>query len=241
MSKVRLQYEFNWKLTLFSILLFPILVSLGTWQLQRADEKEALLADWEEQQSLPPVPFNSEAKKQLRRVTVRGEYLPEKYWLKENQMLNGSLGYHVIMPFRVEETETVLAVDRGWVEGSPLRDFVPKIDTPEGIVEISGTLITPSDSKLIREADVRAKTWPHKILEEDLPVLGNQINQKLYPELLRIDPESRGALTVYWRPINISSAKHTGYAVQWYAMAIALFILYVFASTNLAAVLKKSD
>ncbi|VUD64138.1 hypothetical protein TDB9533_03253 [Thalassocella blandensis] len=241
MKITELRFEFNWKLTLFSVLLLPILIFLGTWQLDRADQKRAIQAQWEREQSLPPQVFQAidVEQRDFRRVTMRGEFQTEKYWLKENQMLNGQLGFHVIMPFKLDEGDTVVAVDRGWVEGSPLREFVPKVITPEGSIEISGALVLPSDSMLVREADVSAKTWPHKILEVDLPVLSSQIKQKLYPLLLRIDADSTGALTVYWRPINVSPAKHIGYAVQWFLMALALVILYLYASTNIMQIIGK--
>ena len=173
-----------------------------------------------------------------RRVQIKGRFKPEKYWLKENQVLNGQLGYHVIMPFESVEGELV-AVDRGWVAGSPFRDFVPEIETPEREITISGSLIDPSDSKLIREADVSAKTWPHKVLEVDLPVFSAQIQQHLYVKLLRLEADSPSAFDVYWRPINMSPAKHVGYAVQWFLLAAVLIILYIFASTNIAEYFKK--
>lgn len=233
------KFEFNWKLTLFTVVLLPLLVSLGLWQMQRAEEKRVLKDKWTQEQSLPPISFSPNQQSDFRRVILHGEFLPEKYWLKENQMLNGQLGYHVIMPFKLSDFEHIVAVDRGWIEGSPLREFVPDVKTPSGEIVVTGALVVPSDSKLIREADVRAKTWPHKILEEDLPVLSKQLGRTLYPQLLRIDPDSQGALTVYWRPINMSPAKHLGYAVQWFGMALALIILYICASTNIVQLLRK--
>jgi len=40
-------------------------------------------------------------------------------------------------------------------------------------------------------------------------------------------------LTTGWKLINQTPAKHHGYAVQWFAMAVALVISMVFSCTNL--------
>lgn len=239
-AKQKLTFDFNWKLTLSVIFLFPVLLRLSFWQVERAGEKKVLIESWKSQQSAEAVALDSThsaASKRFVRVYVSGKFMPEKYWLKENQIYNGQLGYNVIMPF-ISEDGRIVSVDRGWVLGSARREYNPTFETPSNNVRISGVLVVPSDSKLIREAETRAKSWPHKILEVDIPILSRQSDLDLYPKLLRIDPDSPGALDVFWRPINSSAAKHYGYAFQWGLMALALIILYVFASTNLAQLLK---
>jgi len=54
-SSKTLRFTINWKVTTFSILLMPILVSLGIWQLERAEQKQTILEQWETQQALPPL------------------------------------------------------------------------------------------------------------------------------------------------------------------------------------------
>ena len=231
---VKFEFDFNWKLTLCVVLIFPVLVKLSLWQIDRAEEKQQLLASWQVQRAQAPLLFNAaEDYREYQRVVVEGEFVPNYIWLRENQFYNGQLGYNVVMLMKMP-VGAYLAVDRGWVEGSPLRDFVPEIDTPVGPQRITGSLLTPSDSKLIREAETKAKQWPHKILEIDLTVMGRQSERVLYNKVLKIDADSPAALTVYWRPINVSSAKHYGYAVQWGLLALALIILYAVASTNIA-------
>jgi cytochrome oxidase assembly protein ShyY1 len=50
---------------------------------------------------------------------------------------------------------------------------------------------------------------------------------------VRIDSGQPGALEVDWQVINVSPAKHHGYAVQWFAMALALAVIFGFRSSNL--------
>lgn len=207
----------------------------------RAEEKQQLAEQWKVQQAQPPLSYESGVEySPYQRVEMKGKYLTEKYWLQENQSLNGKLGYHVVMPFETQ-TGAQLVINRGWVPGSPHREYVPEISTPEGEVTIRGTLIQPSDSKLIREAEVSAKTWPHKILEIDIDVMEKQAGLTLASKVLNIDVDSASALVVQWRPINMSPAKHYGYATQWALMAVVLVILFVFASSNVGELFKKRD
>ncbi len=237
-ERVTLVFDFNWKLTLSVIFVFPALIMLSLWQLDRAAEKKAIKAAWRKQQASVPVAFEPDREyPPYQRVVVTGQFAIDKYWLQENQFYNGQLGYNVVMPF-ITHGGQVIAVDRGWIKGSPLRDFVPEVTTPEGSYQLTGTLVTPSDSKLIREAESSAKTWPHKILEVDLAVMATQVDLAFYPRLLRIDPASSAAFVIKWRPVNMSPAKHYGYALQWALMAAALLVLYAFASSNLSAWLK---
>ena len=56
---------------------------------------------------------------------------------------------------------------------------------------------------------------------------------EVFPYVLRLDRESPAALTVDWRVVNVQPDKHTGYAVQWFAMAAVLAVFYILRSSNL--------
>ena len=43
-----------------------------------------------------------------------------------------------------------------------------------------------------------------------------------------------------WQVVNVSPAKHRGYAVQWFSMAAVLALLYLARSTNLWQMMKGS-
>ncbi|HBM82559.1 MAG TPA: SURF1 family protein, partial [Halieaceae bacterium] len=52
---VALKLDLEWRITLFTALLFPALIALGFWQLERADEKRELETQWAQRQSEAPV------------------------------------------------------------------------------------------------------------------------------------------------------------------------------------------
>lgn len=246
-SAPKFQFKPNWKILLFTLLLLPLLLSLGVWQLQRAEEKKTIQESWQAQQALPPVPFaeiKDSAEVEFRRVSLRGRFDGEHYWLLENRILDGKLGYEIVMPFITTEDELVI-VNRGWLPAGAYRSDLPQVPTAADVVSISGSLAQPSDNRFIAEQPEPPQQWPAKILQVDLATLGAHLNalgyeREPYRRVLRIDGEAPGAFTAHWQPINMSPATHKGYAVQWFTMAAALLILSMFANSNLAEALFKS-
>ncbi len=240
-DKPKFAFKLNWKITLFTLLLLPLLVSLGFWQLHRAEEKQTIQEEYRQQQALPPVDFSDvkTAQANYRRVRMTGKFLDGKYWLLENKIQDGRLGYHVIMLFQTEGDARV-AVNRGWIAAKAYRDELPEFSTPEGDLVLSGMLVTPADSPFIDESQNRVSEWPHRLLELDMNVMQRQMGEPLFPQALQIDADSPGALAVNWQPINMTPEKHRAYAVQWFAMAVALVILFLYTNSNIAQVLTRN-
>ena len=55
-----------------------------------------------------------------------------------------------------------------------------------------------------------------------------------FPYVVRLTPDSAGALLADWPLINTRPEKHTAYAVQWFLMALALLLLFVWRSSSTA-------
>lgn len=237
METEKLRFRLNWKVTLLTLVLLPVLVSLGFWQLSRAEEKQTIQQSWEHQQALPPEPLEHWSAGQAnRRVVVSGEFDDRAEWLLENRILDGRLGYEVVMPLRT--ASGLLLVNRGWVAAGEYRADNPVIDTPRGELRLTGTLKTPSDSRFIEQSDTGAVSWPYRLLELDTALMSAQLGEPLDTRVLLLDADSPAALTVNWLPVNMSAAKHQGYAVQWFAMALALSLLWLVSNTNIVALLR---
>ncbi len=56
--KPGLRFDLEWRITLFTLVMVPLMVSLGFWQLQRAQEKAHLAAAFEERQQQAPAPLS---------------------------------------------------------------------------------------------------------------------------------------------------------------------------------------
>ena len=232
-------FQLNGKLTLFSLLLLPILLSLGFWQLSRAQEKLTLQESWQTQQALPPKAYSPDDRQiDSRRVYVEGRFNTQHYWLLEHRMLDGRLGYEVVMAFSLTHEGDTLLVNRGWVPAGQYREDNPTLTTPKGTIRIAGTLKIPSDSAFIEQAKSLRQSWPQRLLEVDVELMAQQVQHSLAKNILLLDADSPGALLTNWQPINMSAEKHWGYAVQWFAMALALCILWVFSNSNVWTLIK---
>ena len=238
--------DINWKITLLSVLFFSLLISLGLWQLDRAEQKQTILDDWQKQQELPPLDLTNISWQELttsalkRKVRVGGVFNDKEYWLLEAKVYHGKVGYQVVMPL-VLDTQHIILVNRGWIAASAYREELPTFSTPKNYIDVVGNLIKPEQSSFVSENGGDRQDWPYRLLQIDITKMADQLGFKLVPYVIEIDPENTAALVAEWPKINVTPEKHTGYAVQWFSMAVALFVLWFFANTNITHILRKED
>lgn len=240
----RFEFDFEWRVTLFTLLLLPLMVSLGFWQLQRADEKALLAAAFERQQSLPPAPLgslNERAADELAYlpVVLSGHFRKAEHYLLDNRMQQRQFGNEVLTVFVLDSGELAL-VNRGWIPADPARQVLPEIGEPEGQVRITGHIyVSPGKPYLLADEPIDAQ-WPRRIQAVEMEKIAAITEGKLFPFPVRINADQAGALAVDWQVINVSPAKHHGYAVQWFSMAAVLALIYLLRSSNLWQLIKGS-
>lgn len=229
---VIMRAHFNWKTAILVVICLAILLRLGFWQLQRADEKRHIMADIQARMSQPAVPYESLPVNKIdnyRNVHVTASFLPH-YVLLDNQVYQGRFGYEVVQAAQLPSGQ-VLWVSRGWIAGDASRRALPQVKTPQGRQNLSGYLYQPTRPLQLAESE-QSGQWPRVVQSLELQKLYKQIDKtaKIAPSfLLRLDPQSPAALTRHWQLVNVQPAKHTGYAVQWFGMAVVLVIVYLAA------------
>lgn len=227
----------NWKLTLLCVLTLPVLIGLGVWQLDRAEQKREHQARLDNLQSRPPARLPEQSPDQiqpLRRVVMEGEYRPGRNWLLDNRQRDGRVGYEVVSPFELTDGRLLL-VNRGWVAGSADRRERPNPPVPEGPVTLFGQWRAPSDHPLLERAE-HNDDWPRVVLELAPAVFARALEAPVVTEAyVRLESGSPGALVTDWPSPRMNSARHTGYAVQWFAMALAVVVWFVLANTRWGA------
>ncbi|WP_051234496.1 SURF1 family protein [Marinimicrobium agarilyticum] len=224
---------FHRKVTVLCLLTFPLLLSLGIWQLQRAEEKRERQAELEAVQAMPPQSLPGADPAQLaehRRLILTGRYWQGRNWLLDNRQRDAQVGFEVVSPFELSDG-TVLLVNRGWVAGEPDRSALPNPGVPEGEVTLFGDWWSPSEHPLL-EGEPAGDGWPKVILAIAPQVMADTLGEPLYGHYVKLDDGSPGALTTDWQQYEISAAKHLGYAVQWFAMALAVVLWFVLTTTK---------
>ena len=218
--------------TLAAVAVLATTLSLGTWQLRRADEKAAAQAARDAALAAPPLrpggaPLGADAL-DGRRVELVGRFEPQRTLLLDNRTYRGVAGFHVLTPLRLDEGGAVVMVLRGWV-ARDVRDRtrVPGFPTPEGTVRIEGlaTADLPQPIVLSRQAGERDRGSP--ILQHlDLDAWRREQTAASLPVVVRQTSDSGDGLVRDWPLPGSGVDKHRAYAAQWFAMALATALLW---------------
>lgn len=219
---------FGWVLALVAMTLFSI---AGAWQWRRMHEKQAsldavqhVLADRTAQ------PLSIAADNQRTRAydwsAGAGTFDARGALLLDNQQNSGRSGVRVYRIF-VPEQGTPLLVDLGWLPLGGDRKF-PNIARIDGHVEVRGLLMPPPSSGLPLGAGVVRQGDGWLLTRVDPVAIASSLRlpAPLAPRVLRLDP----ALPIgYARDLDIlpntlPPQRHLGYAVQWFALALAVLV-----------------
>ncbi|GAB2515738.1 SURF1 family protein [Microbulbifer agarilyticus] len=230
----------NWPLTVLSLCFFPLLLGLGNWQLQRAAEKEGIQQQLDTRLSAQPITI-SDLKVPATYTPVRllGFYTDE-YFLFDNRTRHGRVGYEVLQVFETGSGGTEKArwlINRGWIPGSSHRDQLPQVAYPLAAKVITGFLYPNGDS--IDSADVLPAVAVHGRIQSLAQLRAQNIRLQEPDWHIRLSADSDTALLTEWKLLTTSPAKHTGYAVQWFAMAFALVVMWLLAATNLRQIVRE--
>ena len=247
-SGTGLRFDFEWRLTLATVLLVPLFVGLGFWQRERAAEKVVLAERWDQRQQLVPAPLaelTGESADTLayRPVRVSGEYLRDRQFLLDNRIQGGRYGNEVVSVLRRGDGGGLLLVNRGWVAADPARRALPEVPLPPGPVTVSGHIYVPPGAPYLLSDQVLDEGWPKRIQAVQVPLLAEVLaasgepEPRLFPYTVRLGAGEPGALAVDWKVVNVSPEKHLGYSLQWFAMALALGLLFLFRTSNVWSVL----
>ena len=234
----------NGKLTALTLLVLPLLLVLGFWQLERAAQKREMLDEFQRQQTLPPHSVNQlsltefDALPDYQRVSAEGVFDNDHLWLIDNKTRSGQVGYEVVQPFSIANGPLVL-VNRGWVKAGRLRSDLPEVAPIEGNVTLFATVRLSLKNRMLNSDLALPLVWPMVVLQLDAETAEHSVGQRFAEKQMYINAESQGALVTGWKTVNIQPEKHTGYAVQWFAMAFAIALWFCFASTNLATLIRQ--
>lgn len=222
--------------SLLTVGLLYVMISLGFWQLDRAEFKDTLQQKIEERKILTPVkidglPVTSDERR-FHPVKFIAEYDAGHTFLLDNKILNGRVGYHVLTPVKIDGAKTVL-VNRGFVPQEKTRDLLPEIKSFDGKIELSGLLdLTPSHGLVLAENVHDTTRWPVVLQYIDLDEISQLSGYELYDMVLWLNKDQVGSLAYDLPALNLNSAKNNGYAFQWFALSFALSMIYFFVNTQ---------
>ena len=227
----------RWAGYLLLTVVFAIVCSaLGSWQFNRRTEALAEVARIDANYDAAAVPvaealpdpeaFDIDQRWQV--VALSGEYLTDDEVVVRNRPFEGSSGFQVITPFRLDDG-TVFMVDRGWIaqnsEGRPSEVPPP----PSGHVEIEARL-KAGEGRI----DGRTSTG-NEFATIDLEELAERVGEPSYTAaygvLVQTGADADEPPLAAARPER-DEGPHLSYALQWYVFALMGFVGLAWAANQ---------
>ena len=211
--------------TLAALAGFAFLCGLGSWQLARFHQNQAL---WESfakgTDQLIDLPRASTPPGRYAHVRLSGRYLAERQILLDNMTHEGESGYRVLTPLERVGADTVL-VDRGWVprrSSGRLPDLAPPADT----VTVTGRAdFLPGRG--VDLADHPGAEWPKLMSYPKIDAVERVLGRPLYPQIVLLDAAEPAGFVRDWQPPGLPPAQHLGYAITWFTCAPVFLFLCI--------------
>ncbi len=213
---------------------FALFSSLGVWQLQRANEKRGIETRINARTTAPAMilepPLNwMPDEVEYQNIKVTGEFLPLGQLLIDNIIRNSKPGYDVMSALKIAGTEQILLVNRGWVAQGRSRNDLPEVELPEGLQTLAGIVRTPSALPFV-DASMTPLSMqaPFSLwLYADLEKYRSESGLQLLPFAMLQKSDNGDGLLRDWPAYRAKVAMHIGYAIQWFAFAIIVSIIFI--------------
>ncbi|HKT19601.1 MAG TPA: SURF1 family protein [Stellaceae bacterium] len=208
---------------------FLLLLGLGTWQVERLHWKEGLIAERQAALHAAPValPSSLAAARTLEfhPVKAEGEFLNAHELHLNAQSLRGAAGFHIITPFRLADG-AVLLVDRGFVPTDRAAPATRPAGELQGRVAVTGLLRLPeAKGWFTPDNEPQRNSW----FSIDLPAMGKAAGfAQVLPFYVDADATPNpGGWPEGGQTITDLPNHHLQYAITWYALALALVVIYI--------------
>jgi len=225
------QFRPRWRWLAAALLGATAFVLLGNWQLRRADERRALAAAHAAALRAPAVALPGRpieaSDYALRRVAVRGTFVPAQTVYLDNRIRRGRVGYEIVTPLRIAGSALHVVVLRGWVAGAGTRETLPAVPTPPGEQRIEGVALAAIPQRYEPKGAAPAgRVWQNLSVERFAAASG----LALQPILLEQHSASPDGLARDWPPVGAGAEKNENYALQWYSLAALALVLWIVLS-----------
>jgi len=221
-------FRANWRFAVLALLFCLFFSRLGFWQLMRADEKKEMLATQERFAMDAPVDWQSgdALPKQYQPIQVQGNFLPVTLLL-DNQHHQHQLGYDVLSPLVLANGKIVL-IDRGWIPSESDRTTLPSVTALNAKRAVSGSVYYPSQKSWLLGSVFDKKQGNIAVIELiDARILSQFLHKSVYPFIIRMNPAAEDGFVREWAVVSMPPERHLAYAVQWFALALLVVILFV--------------
>ena len=222
--------------TLLTLVLIAFLISLGRWQLRRADEKRVLFDSFASgSDATLSVDLATPPLRRYQHLEAGGHYDQSRQILVDNMFDGEHVGYYVITPFALTGGGWML-VNRGWVPLGASRADRPAIPVAGDERRIHGRADHMPSPGIQMGTKAELKP-PYPIVAgfpsraEIAQVLGES-SWTSATDLVLLDPGEPDGYVRHWTAPGFPPMRHIAYAVQWFALALTLAVIYLVTNTR---------
>lgn len=209
------------------------MVKLGFWQLDRAQQKQALFNDYQQQQDtniVTRLAAMGHSPKRFQAVSVTGTFDPTRLFFIDNQLNEGVPGYHVVALFHDDNIATPIAINLGWVKAPQSRQQLPRVEVPQGTYTLTGLVKQPQQNVFVEQTvEQLGQPWPKRVQEFIPANIQATTGIAMQPYLLLLAEEHDIGYQRSWQPNVMPPEKHQAYALQWFSLAVACLVIFVIA------------
>lgn len=217
--------------------LFTLFLSLGAWQINRANQKQDFL-DMEAKRVNEKVELTAQTSDdavalRYKPATVVGHFETSTQFLLDNQIDSGKAGYFVFTPFKIQNSNKAILINRGWIPLIEPRASLPNVDfQAEKETVLTGRINTfPSIGLKLDGANVPTKTNPAVVGVIDTQVLAQQLGYELFNFQFELDATAPNGFKREWAVAKIMQPEqHLAYALQWFGLALVLTVIFYFVA-----------
>ena len=206
---------------------FAFLVSLGFWQLERADDKRSIETSIKLANTGSVELIKKEEglqNKEYYEVRLQGKYLSDKQFIYDNQIVDQVSGYYVLTPYALEGQSKAILINRGFIPWNGRRDKLADIVIGQETREIKVQISKPIKRMELKPSEVGIQ-FPVLIQSIDLQDMADRAKVDFSSVIGLLDASASNGFIRKWEPYTGSIEKHIGYAVQWFLMALVLAII----------------
>lgn len=227
----------SWQWVFVSLLVFLLLLKLGIWQINRAEQKEQRLqriASLQSEQTSSLIELLARIKPNSKELLNDMPIAFDAYFdestiiLEDNQHFKGQLGYRV---YQVASQEGFhFLINLGWVAGSKNRDVFPVLHPIKGRYQASGHIRFVESAMVLAEQAAVQKERMFRVQKIDVGNLEQVVGKPLLPFVVYLATDEELGYKKQWLPIVMPPEKHRGYAFQWFSLAFAWMALMIWAA-----------
>ncbi len=232
-----IEFRFSFISVLFYLIVITILISLGFWQLARAEEKKEILLKQQLSGAKKSIKFSSlidlsSYRLRYRETEMTGQYDQQHQFLIDNQINNGQAGFFVMTPYKVDGMNKAVLINRGWIPITKDRRVLPNVTISTLTTAVKGRINNfPVVGIRLDGAEIPTEGWPSIVQVVDSQVLSKKLGYSLFPFQIELDSKMKDGYSRNWKKKSVMlPEKHIAYAVQWFGLAITLTILFIWFS-----------